>query len=169
MHQPFKLSPRGYFGVYLANKKSQKNQSKKSDTQKPNVNKKILSDSKQPIKNKPIVVSEELRRVWIRIRKSWSINRIAFTNSLSSLTDAQANELYSIIAVILYKNSYVEIIRENKEFGKIIKNDGDRICMYDIYEVLSWRLNKKVSLPKKVELKMRVGASIGREAQDPLF
>ncbi|MBD3210364.1 hypothetical protein GF318_03210 [Candidatus Micrarchaeota archaeon] len=124
---------------------------------------------KSPKKHKPekIEISNRAKRIWLKVRKTWDMSLPAFTNTLSLLSEEEAEILYGIVKHSLYKDSYVEMLREHPELREIVKTDNDRLCMHDTYEVLSFRLNKFEDFPdfRKTQIKMKGG--IGREA--PVF
>ncbi|MBU0591905.1 hypothetical protein KKF81_04045 [Candidatus Micrarchaeota archaeon] len=114
--------------------------------------------------NKEIIITPRLRRIWIQIRRNWGISRVAFTNNLSLLNDGEANNLYNLVIHSLYKNSYVDILREIPGLRGIIRTEDDRYCMHDIYQILSWRLDKTESPPKTLQIKLAMRGGIGRES-----
>jgi len=118
---------------------------------------------------KEIVITDDLRRIWIRVRRSWNLSHTAFSNALSLLSNKEAEQLYELVRHSLFKGSYVEIIREHPELRKIVRSDDDRICMHDIYEVLAWRLGKSEPLPKDVAVTTKMKGGIGRDATRPSY
>ena len=117
-------------------------------------------------KSEKVVVTPELRRIWITARKAWVTSYDSFHYTLSALSTKQADSLYDIVRVSLYRGSFVEILREHPELREMLKSDDDRICMHDIYESLSWRLGRKEEPPQDVKLKMGIKGRIGRMAPD---
>ncbi|MBU0532627.1 hypothetical protein KKB44_03985 [Candidatus Micrarchaeota archaeon] len=116
---------------------------------------------------KKTTITNEVRRIWLKVRKSWNVSHAAFSNTVSFLSEKEANTLYDIVKLGLYKDSYAHILHEHPELKEIVKSDDDRLCMYDIYEVLSWRLRRKEKMPKNKEIIMRMKGRIGREV--PIF
>ena len=114
------------------------------------------------VETEKIIITPQIRRNWLQIRSAWNISHAAFSNTLSSLSTINANLLYNIVKLSLFKGSYVDILREHSELKEIIKTDDDRLCMHDIYEVLSWRLNKTEKPPADVKLSAAVKSGIGR-------
>jgi hypothetical protein len=113
---------------------------------------------------KKIEITPELRRIWFRARNAWNMSLDAFSNALTLLTDKQAGQLYDVVRHSLFKDSYVEILREHPELHELVRNDEDRLFMHDVYEKLSWRLGKSEPLPKDVETAMKMKGGIGRAA-----
>ncbi|MBI5046750.1 hypothetical protein HZC07_03390 [Candidatus Micrarchaeota archaeon] len=113
-------------------------------------------------KKSGILISPQIRRVWLKVRNSWNISHAAFSNTLSSISEPEANLLYDIVKLSLYKGSYAEILHEHKELKELLQSDEDRLCMHDIYEVLSWRLNKSEKLPGDLKLSLATKTGIGR-------
>ena len=96
----------------------------------------------------PVDVTPKLRRIWLRVRKAYNLDLTAFSNTLSFLTDEEANMLYDMVRHALFKGSVAEILREHPELRELVRTDDDRLCMYDIYEYLSWRLGKSEPMPE---------------------
>lgn len=123
-------------------------------------------------KAEKIKITPQLRRLWLTVRKAWVSSFQAFSNSLSSLDQKQAAMLYEVVKHSLFKDSYVQILRGHPELREFLKSDDDRLCMHDIYEVLSWRLSRKEKLPKDVEMaekmKGRIGRSVPEMPYEPL-
>ena len=130
--------------------------------------KKIKAPPKRETPEK-IVITDELRGIWLKVRRSWNMSHTAFSNTVSLLSDKKAEQLYGLVRHSLFKGSYVEILREHPELREILRSDDDRICMHDIYEVLSWRLRKSEKMPKDIETTMRVKGRIGRDAIKPSY
>jgi hypothetical protein len=120
----------------------------------------VLPEEKKTEKKK--LITPEIRKIWFPIRKAWSISVPAFSNAISSLNDKQAGILYDIVKLALYK-SYWEILRQYPGMKEIMFSDDDRLCMYQIYENLSWRLGKKEPEPKDVKLIEGLKGGIGRQ------
>lgn len=118
-------------------------------------------------KQEKVAVTQELRRIWWKVRNSWNVSFEAFTNTLSMLTTKQAELLYGVVKHSLFKESYVQMLREHPELRELVKSDDDRLCMHDVYEAISWRLGRQEKLPSDVEVKIRMKGSIGRGA--PVF
>lgn len=113
-----------------------------------------------------IEITPELRRIWIRARRAWVTSYQAFSYSLSTLDARQSGLLYEVVRHSLFKNSHAEILRTRPELREFLQTDDDRLCMHDIYEVLSWRLNRREKPPQDVRLSMNMKGTIGRESPD---
>jgi len=120
-------------------------------------------EGKKPEKT---VITPELRRIWLRVRSAWNISLEAFSNTLSLLNDKQAAMLYNLVKKGLFKDFYSEILREHPELRDIVKSDDDRLCMIDIYQELSWRLDKSEPLPPDVKVTQGMKGRIGRDVPD---
>jgi hypothetical protein len=148
---------------------------------KPEVKRKLTTRKKPVAKKKPVkrpparappvvkapgkvVVTNDLRRIWLRIRRMWNLNLTAFANALTVLNEKESNMLYDLVRHSLFKGSYVEILQEHPELRDFLKSDEDRLCMHDIYEKLSWRLGRREPLPKDVEVKEKMKGRVGRES-----
>jgi hypothetical protein len=92
--------------------------------------------------------SPKLRKIWFNVRRSYNISLEAFSNSLSQLSDEEANLLYGLVRLAVYKGNPAEIIRAHPQMREFVKTDDDRLCMHDIYEHLSWRLGRSEPMPK---------------------
>lgn len=119
--------------------------------------------------SKDVVVTPDLRRIWLRVRKSWDISHDAFQGALSLLGTKESELLYDFVILALFKGSYVEILREHPRLRELIRSDEDRLCMHDTYEVLSFRLGKSVALPKVIQTKMAMKGPIGRDSGGTLY
>jgi hypothetical protein len=117
---------------------------------------------KKPEKEAPAVITPEIRRIWITIRRMWNLGFAPFSKSISALNDKQSGALYDVIRLSLYNDSYVEVLRKHPELKPLLLSDEDRLCMYDIYGVLSWRLNRREEPPKDRRLLLDFKGSIGR-------
>ena len=108
---------------------------------------------------KPII---KILPLWIRLRKWWETNPTAFGNGLSSLTKEQDEMMYEFAKKALFRNSVAEILKAHPELKELIRVDDDRMCMYDLYEHLSWKLNKREEPPEDVKIIGRTRRPIGR-------
>ena len=115
-------------------------------------------------KETKITITPEIRRIWLNARKAWNISLDAFSNSLSLLSEKQANALYEIVKVSLYKGSYAEILRGHPELRTLVMSDEDRLFMHDVYENLSWKLGRKEPEPQDLKLFRNMKGRIGRSA-----
>lgn len=102
----------------------------------------------------------ELRRIWLRIRKTYNISLQAFSNALSALNDKEANILYDLVRLSLYKDNPAQIIKAHPFMKEFIRTDDDRLCMHDIYENLSWRLGRKEPAPKHRQMITRFRVAV---------
>lgn len=118
-------------------------------------------DKSKKTGSEKVVITPEIKRIWIRLRQAWLRTDTAFSNSISMLDDKQANAMYDIVKHSLFTTSYIEIIRKHPELHDLIKSDEDRWCMKEIYDVLSWRLGREEPLPEDLRLQaaMRPGMS----------
>ena len=107
-----------------------------------------------------IVLTKEMKKTLLMLKTAWSRGRDTFSNTVSFLSTKQAEQIYQIVRHSVYKESYVQILREHPELREIIKNDDDRLCMHDIYEILSWRLDKNEPPPKELRIADRVKGSL---------
>jgi hypothetical protein len=117
-------------------------------------------------KAEKLVITPELRRIWLGVRTAWNLGFQQFSSSLSALDERQAGLLYGLVRLSLFKGSYVEMLREHPELRPLLISDDDRLCMHDAYEVLAWRLNRSEELPREVRISQRMKGRIGREAPD---
>jgi len=128
--------------------------------------KKIKGKDQKPSKEKPFSLTEPLRRIWIRVRQAYNASPEAFAYSLSSLNAEEANSLYDLVKHALFKGSIGEIVQGTPALRPIIRSEDDRMCMIDIYEVLSWRLDRREPLPEDRRLAQAMRSGIGREMPD---
>ncbi|MBI5046550.1 hypothetical protein HZC07_02350 [Candidatus Micrarchaeota archaeon] len=96
-----------------------------------------------------VVLTSETVKQWFLIKAAVQRGPIALSNFLSTLTRTQNEILYSIVKHSLYVKDYVEIIRKHPELKVLVKTDEDRLIMHDIYEIVSWKLNKYEPPPKE--------------------
>ncbi|MFH1785185.1 MAG: hypothetical protein ABH842_02035 [Candidatus Micrarchaeota archaeon] len=108
-------------------------------------------------------ISPEVKKLWVRIKSAWNTNEVKFRNTLSYLTNEQANSIYDVVRLSLFKNSYVNVLRDHPELKDLLKNDNDRLCMYNVYSNLSVRLNRREDPPNDVKLAMNLKGNIGRK------
>ena len=109
--------------------------------------KKAAKKAEKPEK-KELEVTPRLRRNWLRVRKAYNMSMEAFGSVLSLLNEEEANEMYDLVINALYKDNVAQIIMANPKMREFVKTDDDRFCMYDIYENLSWRLDRKEKPPE---------------------
>ncbi len=95
-----------------------------------------------------LLVTAQLRRIWLRVRNAYSMSSGAFSNALSLLSDDEADLLYNLVRFSLYKEGPAQMIKEHPEMREFVKTNVDRLCMHDIYEILSWRLGRREPMPK---------------------
>ncbi len=149
--------------VLLAKKKPLKKKTVKKPAKKPAVKKAAKPAAKKPVarpavkkpaakpamkKQGPLVVTPKLRRIWLKVRRTYNISLSAFSNALSSLSDEDANMLYELVRLSLFKANPAQIIQAHPKMREFVHNDDDRTCMHDIYEHLSWRLRRTEPMPK---------------------
>jgi hypothetical protein len=118
------------------------------------------------ISGKPgeFAITPELRRIWVRVRKAWVTSYPAFTYSLSSLSTGQADLLYGLVRRALFRGSAGEIVHADSMMREFMRSDDDRMCMIDVYEILSWRLGRQEALPPDVRVRQRMKGRIGRDS-----
>ena len=119
-----------------------------------------------PAQPQRAVITNEVRRDWLRVRQAWNMGEESFTGTLGLLNDKQANALYDVVRFSLFKDNPAEIFRTNPEMRALILNDDDRLCMHDIYEALSRRLDRREPLPAFVAMKIRTKGGFAREIND---
>lgn len=117
-------------------------------------------------KRAPYKLSEHVRRMWIRIRYLWTFSNEAFYNALSDLNDKDANALYDLVKLALFRNSWAQIVQENPSLHGLIANEEDYFCMIDSYQKLSWKLNRREELPKDKKMAVGMKGKIGRLMPD---
>ncbi|NYZ74032.1 hypothetical protein H0O00_02730 [Candidatus Micrarchaeota archaeon] len=120
-------------------------------------------------KEEKIVITPELRKTWIRVRSAWGMSFEAFNSTVSMLDKKHAEGLYDLVRHSLFKDNYAEILRGNPELREVLKNEEDRLCMHDIYEILSWKLGKSEPLPKEIRAREAMKGPIGRASPELRF
>lgn len=110
-------------------------------------------------------VPNEVRPVWLRVRAAWGKGTDVFVSTMSTLSQKQNEQLYDVVRHAIYKDNYVQVLREKPELKEFLKGDEDRMCMMDIYQILSYRLRRSEPPPKteKAAFAMK-GGRIGRAA-----
>lgn len=93
------------------------------------------------------------------------MNVTAFSNAVSSMDRAQSERMYDIVKLALFL-SFSEIRMRHPELKPILQTEDDRLCMYQIYEILSWKLGKKEAEPKDVQMVEKFKGGIGRASFD---
>ena len=125
---------------------------KNKPSKKPSPKKKPAKKQEKPEKPKisadEFMPSPEARKIWLRIRKAYNMSYSAFSNTMGLLNDKEANMIYDIVKHSLYKDNVAEIVRKTPAMKEFVKNDDDRLCMHDVYELLSWRLRRREEPPK---------------------
>lgn len=96
---------------------------------------------------KPAAISPQTRRAWLNLRRAWVTSFQAFSYALSQLDTRQSEAMYDMVKKALFKDSYAQIVQQHPELREFVRSDEDRICMIEIYEVLSWRLNRSEKPP----------------------
>ncbi len=112
------------------------------------------------------VITPDVRKNWLRIRSAWNLGEEAFTGTLSLMDNKQANALYDVVKFALFKDSYAQIVREHPEMRPLVQTDDDRLCMCDVYEALSNRLDRREPFPSYVAMKMKLKGGSGRDITD---
>ncbi len=95
-----------------------------------------------------LVITPRLKRNWLMIRKAYNVSLEAFGANISRLSEDEANEMYELIRHALYKDNIAQIIQEEPKMREFLRNEDDRLCMYEIYENLSWKLGKREKAPE---------------------
>lgn len=113
-----------------------------------------------------IKITPEIRRLWVKIRHAWVVSYYAFNHAIDMLDKRQANLMYDVVKHSLFKNSHAEILREYPELKVLIHTDDDRLCMHDIYERLSYRLNRYEKPPFYKRALRGMKGRIGRNLPD---
>lgn len=133
----------------MAKKKSSKKNPQKAARAEPEKAspKQAAQKPEAPKKKKKVEVTPKLRRIWLRVRKAYGMSYQAFSNTISLLNEEEANLLYDLVICALFKGSVAEILRDHPEIRELVRNEGDRVCMHDCYEYLSWKLGKSEPLP----------------------
>ncbi len=132
--------------------------------------KKAQKTDSAPAKKKeklaPYKLTEHVRRLWIRIRNLWGFSNEAFYNALTDLKDEDANLLYDLVKLALFRNSWAQIVQENPALHTLIGSEEDYFCMIDTYQKLSWKLNRREEYPKDKKLAVGMKGRIGRLMPD---
>ena len=159
-------------GVGLAGKKTSKKTKqpvKKQAAARPEKPVAKLAGPAEPAPEKPgaakAALTPALRVAWIKLRRAWGANYPSFSYALSQLSPKDAEGLYNIVRLALYTDSYGEAVQKHPELRELLRNEQDRMCMIDIYEVLSWKLGRSEPAPadRRITRGIRKGA-IGRNA-----
>ncbi len=116
-------------------------------------------------KKVPTKVPNEVRAVWLRVRAAWTRGRDVFVSTMSQLSQKQNEQLYDVVRHAVYKDNYVQALREKPELKEFLKGDDDRLCMIDAYDILAYKLHRREPPPRteKGALAMK-GGRIGRAA-----
>lgn len=104
-----------------------------------------------------------VRAAWLRARAAWTRDRDTFASVMSLVDRKRSEGLYDVVRHSLYKESYVQMLRERPELREIVKSDDDRLCMHDMYEILSFRLGRKEPPPKTERAAVAIRGRIGRK------
>lgn len=111
----------------------------------------------------------ELRKVWVRVRQSWVTSHAAFSYGLSMLNKSQSEMLYDLVRRALYKNSAGEVLKAHPEIKEFMRSDDDRMCMIDVYETLSWKLNRKEEPPSDIKMAKKFTGMLRKRSDNPFF
>ncbi|MDD5340602.1 MAG: hypothetical protein PHV13_05135 [Candidatus ainarchaeum sp.] len=107
-------------------------------------------------------IPNEARAAWLRVRAAWGRGSDVFSSTMSMLSQKENEQLYDIVRHAIYKDNYVQVLREKPELKGFLKGDEDRLCMMDIYQVLSYRLRRSEPPPKTEKAAAAMNAGIGR-------
>lgn len=150
--------------VFILAKKQSKKTVKSASGKKapPSVEKSVKPPSQetQPSGSKKLVITPSLRKNWLKIRQAYSISLDSFTNTLSSMNGKEANELYDMVKLALFKGSIGEIVSASPELRIFMRQEDDRLCMIESYEYLSWKLGREEPFPKGERIKVHLRRSI---------
>ena len=146
-------------GVTLAKKKRTKKSKKPASKHKP----KKKAPEKETPKPEKLVVTPETKRIWLKVRHAWNWSYDAFSNTVSYLKQDEAEKLYDVVRLSLFKDSYAQMLQEHPELREIVKSDDDRLCMHDVYQILAWRLGKREKFPEDKRIYMKIKGRIGRD------
>ncbi len=113
-------------------------------------------------KEEKVVITPDLRKTWIRVRSAWNLSFEAFNNVVSMLDKKQSEALYDLVKHALFMANCADILRQHPELREVLKNEEDRLCMHDIYEILSWKLGRSEPLPKEIRAREAMRGTIGR-------
>lgn len=136
---------------------------KKKKTKKPIPKHRPKAKEKEEPRPEKLVITPEVRRIWLKVRKAWNWSYDAFSNTVSYLKQDEAEKLYDVVRLSLFKESYAQMLQEHPELREIVKSDDDRLCMHDIYQILSWRLGKREKFPNDKRISRQIRGRIGRE------
>jgi hypothetical protein len=109
----------------------------------------------------------DVRVLWLRVRAGWGRGREVFDNTMSQFSQKQSQQLYDVVRHAIYKDNYVQVLREKPELKEFLKSDEDRLCMMDAYAILSYKLGRSEPPPKTEKAILGMKGRIGRSA--PLF
>ncbi len=115
-------------------------------------------------KKEKLVITNDTRRLWLKLRKAWNMELNVFSHTVMSLNDSDTKTVYDLVKRALFKDSYAEIVHEYPEMREFLRTDDDRMCMIDIYELVSWKLNQSEPLPPEKRLLQGMKGKIGRES-----
>jgi len=100
------------------------------------------------------------------IRKAWVTSFQSFTYELSRLSPEQSEAMYDMVKKALYKESFAQIVQQHPELRPFVHSDEDRVCMIEIYEVLSYKLGKSEKPPADRLASRGMKGRIGRGMPD---
>ena len=120
-------------------------------------------------KAEKFTITLELRRIWVRVRQSWVTSFASFSYSLSVLDKRQSEMLYDLVRRALFRNSAGDVVKAHPEIREFMRSDDDRMCMVDVYEKLSWTLDKKEEPPADVKLSQKFTGMMNKRKDNPFF
>jgi hypothetical protein len=131
-------------------------------------------EKKSPLKSEipkaeKFTITPELRRVWVRVRQSWVTSHASFSYGLSMLDKKQAGMLYDLVRRALFRNSAGDVLKAHPEIREFMRSDDDRMCMLDVYEALSWKLDRREEPPSDVRLNQKFKGMMTKRKDEPFY
>lgn len=111
-------------------------------------------------------ISPEAKKLWAKVKSAWIFRPSAFSHSLALLSVKESTMLYDIVKLALFKKSFAEVVHEHPELRELVKSENDRVCMYAVYEVVSWKLGRNEKPPGDMRLAVNTKSRVGRTYKD---
>ncbi|MFH0884185.1 MAG: hypothetical protein V1861_00565 [Candidatus Micrarchaeota archaeon] len=127
------------------------------------------NEKKSPKPTDKLIITPELRRIWVRVRQSWVTSHAAFSYGLSMLNKKQCELLYDLVRRALFRNSAGDVLKAHPEIREFMRSDDDRMCMLDVYEALSWKLDRREDPPADVKLAKNFKGMMTKRRDDPFY